>query len=83
MSLTSDDIAQIAERTAALLDLPQSPWRSAKGIAEHLGFTEKTVHNLTGPQADDPIPFHRLTPAGEKRFHIAEVDAWLLQRQRD
>jgi hypothetical protein len=57
-----------------------SPWKDAKGIAAHLGVSDKTVQNLTGPNVPDPIPFHRPpTPTGKpgrKRFYVPEVDEW-------
>jgi hypothetical protein len=58
----------------------QTAWRDAHGIASHLGIDVKTVHNRTGPNVTDPIPFHSLPPGGRKRFHIREVDEWLLKR---
>jgi hypothetical protein len=58
-----------------------SRWLDANGLAEHLGLSPKTVQNLSGPSMNgNGIPFHRLTPNGEKRFNVEEVDAWLLAR---
>jgi hypothetical protein len=59
-----------------------SPWRDANGIAAYLGMDVKTIHALTGPNAIGPesLPYHRLTEGGRKRFHIGEVDEWLLGR---
>ena len=59
---------------------PASPWMDAHQVAERLGLKVKSVHNRTGPTAENPIPFHRLSAGGEKRFHVDEVDEWLLGR---
>ena len=75
------EIAPDLLRTLIEAARKMSPWRDAAGIAEHLGVSPKTVQNLSGPSVADPIPFHRLTPNGEKRFHVPTVDAWLLRRR--
>jgi hypothetical protein len=55
-------------------------WLDANGIAEHLGYSVKRVHALTGPQVRNGIPYHRLTPNGRKMFDVREVDGWLNKR---
>jgi Helix-turn-helix domain len=56
-------------------------WLNAADLARYLGVAPKTVQNLSGPKAVDPIPFHQLTPGGEKRFHVDEVDEWVRRRR--
>jgi hypothetical protein len=77
---TQDDDRCLVAELRALVAENRSPWRDANGIADYLAVKPKTVQNLTGPNVADPIPFHRLTPGGEKRFHLAEVDEWLRRR---
>jgi excisionase family DNA binding protein len=63
-----------------MTERPASPWMDAHEVADRLRLKPKTVHNMTGPNAQNPIPFHRLSAGGEKRFHVEEVDEWLRGR---
>lgn len=72
-----DIVASAIERATANRNGERKVWLDASELADYLGFTEKTIHNRTGPNVDNPIPCHRLTAGGEKRFHVDEVDEWL------
>jgi Helix-turn-helix domain len=56
-------------------------WLNASELARYLGVASKTVQNLSGPKAADPIPYHQLTAGGEKRFLVDEVDEWVRRRR--
>lgn len=76
----TDDLAELIDELRMIVrpaERPASPWLDARGVAERLHLSPKTVQNMTGPNADDSIPFHRLSVGGEKRFHLEEVDEWL------
>ena len=78
--MSSLELTDLVEELRCLIepgDRPASPWLDARGVAERLGLAVKTVHNMSGPSVEDPIPFHRLRATGEKRFHVDEVDEWL------
>jgi Helix-turn-helix domain len=62
-------------------DAVPKKWLNAAEVARYLGVAPKTVQNLSGPKATDPIPFCRLTPGGEKRFYVDEVDEWVRRRR--
>jgi hypothetical protein len=74
------ELAELVEELRGLIepgDRPPSPLLDARGVAVRLGLAVKSVHNMSGPNAEDAIPFHRLRANGEKRFHVDEVDEWL------
>ena len=75
----TEDLAELVAQLQTLIqgDRPASPWLNAQEVAERLRLKPKTVHNMTGPNAKNPIPFYRLSTAGENRFHVEEVDEWL------
>jgi hypothetical protein len=70
-------VASTIERATTNGSGEHNVWLDAKGLAEHLGVSEKTVHNRTAPNVENPIPYHSLTPGGRKMFHRGEVDEWL------
>jgi Helix-turn-helix domain len=59
---------------------PPKVWLSAEEVAAHLGVSAKTVQNLSGPNVEDPIPWHPLSAGGRKMFNRREVDEWLMKR---
>lgn len=78
-----DDLAELVDELRSLVqpgERPDSPWLDAHEVAQRLRLKVKTVHNMSGPSAERPIPFHRLNAGGEKRFHVDEVDDWLRGR---
>lgn len=74
-----DEVTNLLIQLRALVDgeRPASPWMTAGEVADYLRLSSKSVQNMTGPSAKNPIPFHRLSAGGEKRFHREEVDGWL------
>jgi hypothetical protein len=78
--LTPGQLEELVASAVERASQKSNGWLDAAGIAEHLGVSEKTVHNRTGPNVADPIPCHTLTPGGRKMFDRAEVDEWLRRR---
>jgi excisionase family DNA binding protein len=80
--LSDEELEALLEQAAAraVEQVRQRRWLTAEQAAEHLGVSPKTIHNLTGPNAEHRIPCHRLTPGGEKRFDRLELDDHLRRR---
>jgi excisionase family DNA binding protein len=70
-------VTRAVERVVANGGGKRRVWLDAGQLADYLGVSEKTVQNRTGPNVENPIPYHTLTLGGQKRFHREEVDEWL------
>jgi hypothetical protein len=82
LSIPSELVEEIATRVAELMEASANGnggprvWLDAGELADHLGVCEKTIHNRSRPNVENPIPFHTLTPGGRKMFQREEVDDW-------
>jgi hypothetical protein len=77
-----DDLVDALAQRLAELRIEPKQWFTAAEAGAYLGYHEKTIHRLSGPNVVGPdrLPCHRLTAGGEKRFSRAELDEHLRQR---
>lgn len=59
-----------------------SPWMSTAQTAKHLGYSELQILQFVRAK-DHPLPSHQAGGrGGVHRFHVDEVDAWMLSHAR-
>jgi excisionase family DNA binding protein len=59
---------------------PPASWASTRELMAHLHITSATT--VTRLVREEGLPVHRLPGSRTMLFNLAEVDAWLLERER-